>query len=194
MDAASSGVVDRRVAPENARIRSPLANIWRQLLANFDQYLPEISHILRMCDIFGQVLANFGGIWSELGHTSGKVGHVMANVGRILPNVGQLLPIRAMFWQYWPSVGQISALGATFRQLRGNFPTTPELAGFGGGNFLGRVSCNFSATLGHLVFLFSLSLSATHSRCGAAGSATVAGCERRAHWGERMVWRAVSQV
>lgn len=55
-----------------------------------------------------------------------------------------------MFDQLGPKLRQISARGGLVRRLLGNFGTAPELAGFSGGNFPGRVPCNFSATFGWL--------------------------------------------
>lgn len=74
------------------------------------------------------------------GRNSVETWPASSNFGTMLAEIGQTRP----------EFGQISAPGATCRQLLRNFWTTSEHAGVAGGDFQGRVARNVSATSGSL--------------------------------------------
>lgn len=157
---ANSGVV--RKLPESSREVAPAAELWPHLGPKW----PKSGPIWPKAGQIRPRLAKLGPhsadsvrktvvVWPNVGKSRPIVLPSWANVGgewSMLPKVGQSGSNLAKTWpgpslaNCWSKSSLSLAPGATFRQLSGNFWTTPQLTGPAGGNFPACVACNCSAT------------------------------------------------
>lgn len=122
-----------------AQIRTSLSKHWPTLA----QLGPKRSNFRQSLATFGQSRRGSGQIWPTLttfDHWMDFSGRIWPTVSKLrlkLPNFG---PSPANFGQFVAKLAQISASGATTRQLLRNFWTAREQAGFARASACCRVS------------------------------------------------------